>query len=256
MKRVVALLIVCAGLAAPACAAAQDAPRLRVLAFSRTEGFHHDSIAAGLAALRGLGERHRFAVRATESPAAFRGARLGRYDAVVFLNTTGDVLGPAAQRGLARFIRAGGGWLGIHSAADTEYEWPFYGGLVGAYFKSHPPGTQAATVRIADPSHPSTRGLPGAWGRTDEWYDFRANPRPRVHVLATLDETTYSGGTMGADHPIAWCRRYRGGRSIYTAMGHTAESYAEPGFRRHLLGALRWAAGAKPGDCGVPKRAD
>jgi type 1 glutamine amidotransferase len=251
MKVAATALVVLAVLAGPAAAAPERPPAFRVLAFTRTEGFRHDSIPAGVTALKELGARHRFAVRATEDPAAFRTRRLRRYDAVAFLSTTGDVLGRAAQRALARFVRGGGGWVGIHSAADTEYDWPFYGRLVGAYFRSHPPGTQPATVRVEDPGHPATRGLPLAWTRTDEWYDFRANPRPDVHVLATLDEATYTGGMMGADHPIAWCHRYRGGRAFYTALGHTSESYAEPEFRRHLLGGIRWAAGMAPGRCGT-----
>lgn len=251
MKRLAALMVVVAGLAAGPAAAAPE-PRFRVLAFSHTEGFRHDSIAAGTAALRELGKAHGFAVRSTENAGAFRRPNLRRFDAVVFLNTTGDVLGARGQAALERFIAAGGGWLGVHSAADTEYEWPWYGGLVGAYFKSHPAGPQEATIAIEDDSHPATRGLPAAWTRTDEWYDFQRNPRADVHVLATLDESSYAGGTMGADHPIAWCQRYRGGRSIYTAGGHTAEAYAEPSFRRHLLGAIRWAAGAAAGDCSAP----
>ena len=261
MKVLVTVLVLCAALAGPTAAAPQSAgpiqraageTRFRVLVFSRTEGFRHDSIPTGIAALEQLGARHHFAVRATEDPDAFRASNLRRYDAVVFLSATGDVLGPAGQRALARFVRRGGGWVGVHSAADTEYDWSFYGGLVGAYFRTHPPGTQPATVRISDAGHPATRGLPKAWTRTDEWYDFQTNPRANVHVLATLDESTYTGGTMGADHPIAWCHRYRGGRALYTALGHTSESYAEPDFRRHLLGAVRWAAGLAPGDCAVP----
>jgi type 1 glutamine amidotransferase len=169
---------------------------------------------------------------------------------VVFLNTTGDVLAPRQQRAFRSYIRHGGGWVGIHSAADTEYEWPFYGRLLGAYFQSHP-AVQPATIDVVDRSHPSTRHLPARWMRTDEWYDLRSNPRGAVHVLATLDESTYSGGTMGADHPIAWCHAFKGGRAWYTAGGHTSESYSEPAFRKHLLGGILWAAGLAKRNCGV-----
>ena len=247
----VALLVACAACLA-ASAANRSAPagpdRLRVLVFSHTEGFRHDSIAAGTAAIERLGKRHGFAVRATEDAAALRAKPLRRYAAVVFLNTTGDALDASAQRALRRFVARGGGFVGIHSAADTEYGWPFYGRLVGARFQSHP-AVQTATVRVVDDRHPSTRSLPAKWIRTDEWYDFAANPRGSVHVLATVDESTYDGATMGADHPIAWCQRIAGGRSWYTGGGHTIESYAEPLFRRHLLGGIRWAAGAASGDC-------
>ena len=234
-----ALLCLLLALSAPADAAEA---RFRVLVFSATEGFRHDSIGAGAAAVRTLGARHGFAVDATEDPAVFTDRRLRRYAVVVWLNTTGDVLGGAQQAAFERYIRRGGGFAGVHSAADTEYGWGWYGRLLGARFRSHP-AVQPATIRVVDPRHPSTRRLPRRWARTDEWYDFRAQPRRRVRVLALLDESTYSGGSMGARHPIAWCRRFQGGRSWYTALGHTAESYAEPRFRAHLLGGIRWAAG-------------
>ena len=228
---------------------AKPKPRAAVLVFSKTAGFRHDSIPAGIAAIRSLGRSNGFSVAATEDAGAFTPSkRLRRYDAVVFLSTTGDVLAPRQQRAFRSYIRRGGGWVGIHSAADTEYDWPFYGRLLGAYFRSHP-AIQPATVDVTDRSHPSTRRLPAHWTRTDEWYDFRSNPRGAVHVLATLDESTYSGGTMGADHPIAWCHPFQGGRAWYTAGGHTIESYSEPDFRRHLLGGILWAAGLAKGDC-------
>jgi type 1 glutamine amidotransferase len=222
----------------------------RVLVFSKTTGFRHDSIPAGIAAIRSLGKANGFSVSATENALAFTRKRLRRYDAVVFLRTTGDVLAPRQQAAFRSYIRHGGGWVGIHSAADTEYDWPFYGRLLGAYFQSHP-AIQQATVDVTDRSHPSTRHLPARWSRTDEWYSFRSNPRGGVHVLATLDESTYSGGTMGADHPIAWCHRFKGGRAWYTGGGHTIESYSEPAFRHHLLGGILWAAGIAAGDCRV-----
>jgi type 1 glutamine amidotransferase len=223
-------------------------PRFRVLVFSKTAGFRHDSIPAGIEAIRQLGGKAGFSVAATEDASVFRLKRLGRFDAVVFLNTTGDVLGPTQQAAFQAYIRRGGGFAGVHSATDTEYDWPFYGGLVGARFASHPP-IQGASIAVVDRSHPSTRHLPARWVRTDEWYNFAADPRGAVHVLAVLDESSYQGGTMGADHPIAWCRRFRGGRSWYTAGGHTQESYAEPAFRKHLLGGILWAAGVAGGGC-------
>lgn len=152
------------------------------------------------------------------------------------------------QLSFERYIRAGGGYAGIHAASDTEYEWPWYGGLVGAYFDRHP-AVQSATQIVEDGLHASTVHLKANWTRTDEWYDFRSNPRARVNVLLRLDENTYSGGAMGADHPSAWYHVYDGGRSWYIGGGHTSESYAEPDFRAHLLGGLQYAAGvvAEPG---------
>ena len=227
---------------------AKPKARAQVLVFSKTAGFRHDSIPAGIAAIRSLGRANDFSVAATENGKTFSPKRLSRFDAVVFLNTTGDVLASRQQAAFKSFIRDGGGWVGVHSAADTEYEWPFYGRLLGAYFQSHP-AIQQAIVDVTDRAHPSTKHLPARWVRTDEWYSFRSNPRGSVHVLATLDESTYSGGTMGADHPIAWCHPFKGGRAWYTAGGHTIESYSEPDFRRHLLGGILWAAGLAKGSC-------
>ena len=146
------------------------------------------------------------------------------------------------QAAFEAYIGAGGGYTGIHAASDTEYDWPWYGGLVGAYFARHPE-IQSASMLVENGSHPSTAHLGTVWTRTDEWYDFQTNPRGQVNVLLTLDESTYNGGGMGIDHPIAWFHDYMGGRSWYTGGGHTVESYTEPDFRAHLLGGLRYAIG-------------
>ncbi|MEU6356827.1 ThuA domain-containing protein [Streptomyces sp. NPDC047072] len=220
----------------------------RVLVFSKTAGFRHDSIPEGIAAVRDLGASDGFTVAATEDAAAFTARNLRRYDAVVFLSTTGDVLDSGQQRAFEGYIRNGGGYVGIHAAADTEYDWAFYGGLAGAWFQSHP-AIQPATVVSEDRAHPSTSSLSPAWNRTDEWYNYRSNPRERVRVLASLDESSYTGGTMNGDHPIAWCQTYQGGRSFYTGLGHTKESYTDPVFRRHLAGGIRYAIGDAQADC-------
>jgi type 1 glutamine amidotransferase len=217
----------------------------RILVFSRTTGFRHGSIEPGIAALSKLGAANGFEVDATEDAGRFTTANLGRYKAVVFLSTTGDVLDSEQQSAFTAYIRNGGGFVGIHAAADTEYGWPWYGGLVGAYFASHPAPAQAR-IRVENRNHLSTRTLPDPWSRFDEWYDFQQNPRSRgVTVLLTLDETSYPGGRMGADHPIAWYHEYEGGRAWYTAGGHTDASFSEPAFLEHLLGGIRYAAGAR-----------
>ncbi|MGW0775639.1 ThuA domain-containing protein [Streptomyces sp. NPDC002835] len=225
-----------------------DRKAKRVLVFSRTAGFRHDSIPAGVAALKELGRSGDITVDATEAAGQFTAANLARYDAVVFLSTTGDVLNADQQKAFEEYVAAGGGYMGVHAAADTEYEWEFYGGLVGAYFDSHP-RIQPATVRVEDHDHPATAHIDGPWERTDEWYNYRSNPREQARVLATLDETTYEGGTMKGDHPIAWCQTYEGGRAFYTGGGHTKESYTEPAFRQHLLGGLRYVTGQVKADC-------
>ncbi|PAP77125.1 ThuA domain-containing protein [Rubrivirga marina] len=247
MRLATLALLVSLGVPLAPAAHAQDGGA--VLVFSRTTGFRHASIPNGIAAVRQLGETHGFSVTATEAPSVFSAAGLAPFDAVVFLNTTGDILDASQQAAFEGYIQSGGGFVGVHSAADTEYDWAWYGGLVGAYFESHPPGTPDAVVHVADRVHPATRDLPASWARTDEWYNFRRSPRGDVHVLATLDEQTYSGGTMLGDHPIAWCQAYEGGRSFYTAGGHTGASFAEVDYLGHLWGGLAWAAGWAPGDC-------
>ncbi|MFE9123892.1 ThuA domain-containing protein [Streptomyces sp. NPDC007148] len=229
-------------------AASHSADGKRVLVFSKTAGFRHDSIPDGVAAVRQLGGTGGFAVDATEDAGAFTSKNLKRYDAVVFLSTTGDVLDSVQQSAFEGYIRHGGAYVGIHAAADTEYDWEFYGGLAGAYFQSHP-AIQQAKVDVEDRSHPATSELAPTWERTDEWYNYRSNPRERAHVLASLDESSYTGGTMNGDHPIAWCQNYQGGRAFYTGGGHTKESYTDPAFLAHLRGGIAWAIGDAQADC-------
>jgi cytochrome c len=220
-----------------------------ILVFSKTAAFRHDSIPEGIAAIQALGEQNDFHVEATEDATAFTADNLSRFAAVVFLSTTGDVLNDEQQTAFENYVNAGGGYAGVHAAADTEYDWPFYGRLVGAYFKSHP-AIQQATVDVVDHAHPSTAGLPDHWTRTDEWYNYRTNPRENVHVLAQLDETSYApGGDAMGDHPITWCHTQEQGRSWYTGLGHTKESYAEANFLSQLEGGIEYAAGLAQGDC-------
>lgn len=216
-------------------------PAFSVLVFSKTAAYRHDSIPAGIAAIQALGEQNNFRVDASEDAAIFNDERLARYRVVVFLSTSGDIFNPGEQAAFERFVQRGGGFIGIHAASDTEYDWPWYGGLVGTYFRRHPV-IQSATLKVVDPSHRSTRHLPINWPRIDEWYDFRHDLDRDITVLIRIDETTYRGGRMGADHPISWYHSYDGGRAWYTALGHTAESYREPLFVEHLLGGISWAA--------------
>lgn len=229
----------------PETVVAPDTPTVQqtfaVLVFSKTLGFRHDSIPAGITMIQQLGERYNFQVDTTEDSTRFTDEGLLPYQVVVFLNTTGDVLDETQQTVFERFIQRGGGYVGIHAASDTEYDWPWYGQLVGAYFASHP-AIQTATLRPVIRDHRSTQGLPAEWERTDEWYNFRELPPPEIAVLIQLDETTYEGGTMGADHPISWYHTFDGGRAWYTAMGHTIESYSEPLFQNHVAGGILWAA--------------
>ena len=231
---------------APADLRAESAePAFCVLVFSKTAAFRHDSIATGIAAIQALGQQNNYCAEATEDAHLFADESLAKYRVVIFLNTTGDVLDPGQQAAFERFVRRGGGYVGVHAATDTEYDWPWYGALVGTYFRKHP-AIQSATLNVVDPSHASTRHLPINWTRTDEWYNFTHDLDSGITVLIRIDERTYRGGTMGVGHPISWHHTYDGGRAWYTAIGHTAASYSEPLFLQHLQGGINWAAGIVP----------
>ena len=250
------ILILSAALALALCELNAQTP-FKVLVFSKTAEFRHGSIPDGIAAIQQLATTNNFSVDATEDSGAFTEGNLAQYQAIIFLCTTGDVLDTNQQAALQAYIQAGGGYVGVHSAADTERNWPWYGQLVGVWQSNHPPGTATATLQIADRFHPSTKDLPDHWIRSDEWYNFQSNPAGKVHVLAWLNERSASNyfasasGAMGIDHPIAWCQNFDGGRSWYTGLGHNSSAYHEPLFRRHLLGGILWASGAVPGDAGA-----
>ena len=211
----------------------------RVLVFSKTAAFRHGSIPDGIATVRELGDSNGFAVDTTEDSTAFNDENLAQYDAVIFLSTTGDVLDDAEQAALERYIRGGRGYVGVHAASDTEYDWPWYGRLVGAYFARHP-AIQPATLDVVDTNHPATAHLGATWDRTDEWYDLR-DVSTAINVLMTIDEDSYEGASTGEPHPMAWYQAYDGGRAFYTALGHTVESYTDPTYRQHLLGGILYA---------------
>ncbi len=211
------------------------------LVFSKTAGYRHDSIPDGIEAITAIAKERHWMVEFSEDSTVFKPTNLKRFDGVVFLMTTGDILDPDQKMALQAFVEKGGGWVGLHSAADTEYKWDWYGKLVGAWFASHP-AQQEAKVRIESKRHPSTRFLPNPWVRKDEWYNYKTSPRGQVTVLASLDETSYTGGSMNGDHPIIWCHSVGKGRSWYSGIGHTKESYQDPLFLRMLAEGMNWAA--------------
>ena len=217
-------------------------PSFRILVFTKTNGFYHESIPTGAAALQQLGRKNNFIADTTSAASYFLEDSLKNYAAVIFLNTTMNVLNGDQQVAFERYIQAGGGFVGIHAATDTEYDWPWYNRLVGAYFASHP-RQQRATIRVVDKTHPSTSFLPDRWERYDEWYNFKS-VQSHIKVLAYLDESTYQGGDMGDNHPFAWHHEFDGGRSFYTAGGHTKESYSDSLFMKHLLGGIQYAVGS------------
>ncbi len=218
----------------------EEKEKKEILVFHKAEGFWHESTPAGHAIIEDLGEENGFEVEETNNSEDFNEEDLKKYDLVIFLNTTGDVLNDEEQVAFEKYIADGGSFFGIHAAADTEYDWPWYGELVGGYFVSHPE-VQRANVIVEKPDHQTVSHLPNPWSRIDEWYNFK-NLNPENKVLLNLDETTYNGGENGENHPIAWYRELSsGGVSIYTGGGHRIQSYMEPGFQEHILRCILFA---------------
>ena len=215
----------------------------KVLVFSKTEQFRHSSaISAGKAVIQKLGRDNNFEVEITEDSNAFNTEKLNEFDAVIFLCTTGNVLNDSQQDVFEKFIQSGKGFVGIHSATDTEYDWPWYGQLVGAYFKNHPPGQQDVRLNIVESNHISTSHLPTQWRKVDEIYNFKWIGQG-LNVLIKVDENSYEGGQNGDFHPISWFHSYDGGRAFYTALGHDDKSINDPLLINHILGGIKYVLG-------------
>lgn len=237
---ITALILVCTSLQH---LSAMSKPKAKILVFSKTAKFYHKSIGIGNLAIQKLGIENNFLVDTTKDAAQFTYKNLKQYDAVVFLSTTGDILNSEQEKEFEKYIQKGGGFVGVHAATDCEYDWEWYGNLIGAYFGGHPAG-QVATLNVLDRTHPSTKHLPEKWVRKDEWYSWKWI-KEDLNVLITIDEKTYKGGTNGDFHPMAWYHEYDGGRSFYTEFGHTEESFKDPLFLNHLLGGIKYAAKIK-----------
>ena len=224
----------------------------RILVFSKTTGYHHESIAAGNIAIQQLGKENGFDVDTTTDASWFTDDSLKKYAAIVFLSTTGNVLDYRQRVAMERYIQSGGGFVGIHAAADCEYDWHWYGRMVGGYFLNHPgindtfPNIQPGILEVVDTTNPATSFLPRPWKRTDEFYSFK-ELNPDVHVLLKIDETSYKGGHKMGDHPMAWYHDYDGGRAFYTELGHTKESYQDPYYLKHILAGIKYAIGDNDG---------
>lgn len=214
----------------------QDAPSKKLLVFSKTKGFRHESIEVGVEALKKLGAENGIEVEATEKSSWFNTKKLKEYDAVLFLSTSGNVFNQKQEAAFKNFIQSGGGFMGIHGASTTEYEWDWYGKMIGGYFDGHPE-PQEATLIVHDNTHLSTQHLSQTWKRFDEWYNFRWMD-DNFNLLISVDESTYKGGKHKNGHPISWYKPFEGGRMFYTALGHTKESYSDERFLNHVLGGI------------------
>ncbi|MBE8714869.1 ThuA domain-containing protein [Sphingobacterium hungaricum] len=223
---------------------AQEKQIHKVLIFTKTAGFRHESIPKGTEVLSKLLKDNSFQVEHTEESSVFTPEKLNQFSCVIFLNTTGDILDASQKNAFEQYIQAGHGFVGIHAASDTEYSWPWYGQLVGGYFMSHP-AVQEAKIDVVNHKHPATQHLQKVWMHKDEWYDFKDVQKDKLTLLMLLDETSYKGGKMGKFHPISWFHQFDGGRSFYTGLGHTNESYDSPAFQQHVLGGILWAMGLK-----------
>lgn len=216
----------------------------KVLVFTKTNGYRHESIEKGVEVINKLGLENGFKVIHSENSDIFTTESLKEFDLVIFLNTTEDILDDEGQRNFEMFIRNGGSFMGIHSAADTEYDWPWYGKLVGAYFKNHPnnPSIRDAEIIKEDSMHVSCKHLPDRWERTDEWYNYK-EINPDINILLRLNESSYEGGEHGDNHPIAWHHEFDGGKAFYTGGGHTKASFDEIDFKQHILGGILYCLG-------------
>ena len=227
------------------------AEQFRVLLFTKTVGWHHQSLAEAVPALKQLAGKHHFTLDWSANASGFTAENLAQYDAVLFVSTTGDVLNEEQEAAFKAYIQSGKGFVGVHAAADTEYGWDWFGQLVGRRFVIHPP-VQSAIVKVQKRGFPGLEGLPDEFWWTDEWYEYGEEQVSGLNYLLTIDETTFDpradwgerakGDGMGEFHPIAWYHEFDGGRSFYTGMGHTAASWSDPRFLEHVFGGIHWAA--------------
>ncbi len=214
-----------------------------LLVFSKTNGWRHKSIPAGVSALWKMSKENNWTVTFTEDSTHFSSTNLEQYQTIIFLNTTQNILGEKEELAFEKYMNQGGGFVGIHAASDTEYGWDFYAKMLGAQFASHPKVQDAKMDVHQDCRHPSVAHLGTEWVKKDEWYNFKKPVANYVNVLLDLDESTYEGKRMGGYHPIAWYHYYEGGRAFYTGLGHTKETYTNEKFLTHIKEGIQWAAG-------------
>lgn len=216
--------------------------KTNILLFNKTNGYIHKSIPAGTKAIVGLSEEYNYDVTVSDDSLIFRSSKLADFDVIVFMSTSGNIFDDEGKQAFKEYISNGGGFVGIHGASTTEYEWDWFGKMIGNHFDDHPK-IQPAKINVINSNAPSTKHLPKVWEWTDEWYNWRYEFDENIEVLLTVDESTYEGGKHGGFHPISWRQEYEGGRSWYTAIGHDDESYKDDNLLKHIAGGINWAAG-------------
>lgn len=233
--------------------AAAQQKQFKALVVTTTNGWHHESLHAGFLAIKELGVKNFFDVTLMENPNGFTDRYVEQFQVIIFLNTTGNIFDTAQQRVMEKFIRSGKGFVGIHSASDTEYDWEWYTKLVGRMFNIHP-AVQTARLKVLDNKFPGLQGFADGRLWTDEWYDFTPEKIQGLNYILGVDESSYNpkvqwgqkkSDGMGQMHPLAWYHEYDGGRSFYTALGHLPTNFSEPAFLNHLYAGIFWAAMGK-----------
>ena len=213
------------------------AKNINVLVYTKANGYKHQSRLDGIKMFRNLAHNYHFQTDFTEDSTKFNDENLSRYDVIVFLNTSGNVLGESGKAAFKKFINNGGGFLGIHSAADTENQWDWYNGLIG-YKEYGTSSSKLATVSVVDRNNPSTKNLPEKWSCENEWLTWKKDNSSDIDLLLSIKSVD------GNDfNPVTWCHKYDGGRAWYTSIGHLPENFIEKNFQQHILGGLIWASG-------------
>jgi uncharacterized protein len=227
--------------------------QFKALLITTTKGWHHESLHYGVVALKELAVKNYFDIELLQDPNGFTDKYVEQFQVIIFLSTTGNIFDSAQQKVMERFIQSGKGFVGIHSASDTEYDWDWYNKLVGRMFKIHP-AIQTARLNIIDDKFPGLQGFANNKLWTDEWYEFGSEKISDLKYILAVDETTYNakvqwgenkGVGMGKLHPVAWYHNYDGGRSFYTALGHLPSIYSDAAFLNHLYAGIFWAATGK-----------
>lgn len=230
-----------------------QAEQFSVFLFTKTDGWHHKSINAAVTAMETLSEKHHFSIDWHEDASRINPENLAQYDVIMFMLTTGDILNDEQKRAMEQFVKSGKGFVGVHSASDTEYQWDWYTRMVGRSFHIHPL-IQTAELSVMSREFPGLERMPDRFLWTDEWYEFGEEKIDTLNYILSVDESTFdpvakwddkSGKGMGEFHPVAWYHEYDGGRAFYTALGHMGSTYSDTLFMEHIYGGLYWAATGK-----------